>query len=185
MRTFIAVELTGELKRKIGELQGYLKRVGANVSWVKPGNVHATLKFLGEISDDRIETVFDGIRKALEGAEIFKLSLKDLGCFPNLRRPRVIWIGIERGKVELALIHKKIEQQMDNIGFSKEDREFSPHLTIGRIKSPKNLDKLTELIKSTIFQSEEIDIKEVVVMKSQLHPGGSIYTPLFKANLLT
>ncbi|MDH4222942.1 MAG: RNA 2',3'-cyclic phosphodiesterase [candidate division Zixibacteria bacterium] len=185
MRSFIAVELTDELKREIEKLQEPLRRVGADVAWVKPGNVHATLKFLGEVSDDSMKIVFEGTRKALEGVKGFKLSLKDLGCFPNLKRPRVIWIGVEKGKMELGLIQRKIEQEMENLSFPKENREFSPHLTIGRVKSPKNVEKLTELVKSIDFQPEEIVIKEVVLMKSQLHPGGSIYTPLFKINLIT
>jgi len=184
MRTFIAVELTEELKNKIEEVQISLKKVNANVAWVKPGNVHATLKFLGEVPEDKIEKVFEGTNKALEGIKGFKLSLKDLGCFPNLRRPRVIWIGVEKGKEELALMQKKLEQEMEKAGFPKEDREFSPHLTIGRVKSPKNIEQLTELIRNTNFQTEEIEIKEVVVMESQLHPAGAIYTPLKNIVLL-
>lgn len=185
MRTFIAVELTEEFKKKIEELQTPLKRINADVSWVKPGNVHATLKFLGEVPEDKIERVFEGTEKALERMRGFKLSLKDLGCFPNLRRPRVVWIGVEKGKEELALMAKKIEQEMENIGYPKENREFSPHLTIGRVKSPKNIEKLAEQIKITNFQTGEIDIKEVVVMRSQLNPAGAIYTPLNKIALLT
>ena len=185
MRTFIAVELKEELKKKIEEVQTPLKKLGADVSWVKPGNVHATLKFLGEVPEDKIERVFEGTKKALEGIKGFKLSLKDLGCFPNMKRPRVVWIGVEKGKEELALMAKKIEQEMENIGYPKENREFSPHLTIGRVKSPKNIERLAEQIKTTNFQTEEIEIKEVVVMRSQLNPAGAIYTPLKKIALLT
>ncbi len=185
MRTFIAVELIAELKKKIEELQNPLKRINTDVSWVKSGNVHATLKFLGEVPEEKIEKVFEETKLALEGMKVFKLSLRDLGCFPNLKRPKVIWIGVDKGKQELSLMQKKIEDEMGKIGFLKEDREFSPHLTIGRVKSPKNIDKLTELIKNTSFQTEEIEIKEVVVMKSDLHPAGAIYTPLKKINLFT
>ncbi len=185
MRTFVAVELIADLKKKIEELQNPLKRISTDVSWVKPGNVHATLKFLGEVPVEKIEKVFEGTKTALEGMKVFKLSLKDLGCFPNMKRPRVVWIGVDKGKQELSLLQKKIEDEMGKIGFPKEDREFSPHLTIGRVKSPKNIDKLTELIKNTSFQTEEIEIKEVVVMKSELYPAGAIYTPLKKINLFT
>jgi 2'-5' RNA ligase len=184
MRTFIAVELTEEFKKKIEEVQTPLKRLGTDVSWVKPGNVHATLKFLGEVSEDKIEKVFGGAEKALEGIKGFKLSLKDLGCFPNMRKPRVVWIGVEKGKEELSIMAGKIEQEMENIGYPKENRGFSPHLTIGRVKSSKNIEKLAEQIKKTSFQTEEIEIKEVVVMKSQLNPAGAVYTPLKKIPLL-
>jgi len=185
MRTFIAVELIADLKKKIEELQNPLKRINTDVSWVKPGNVHATLKFLGEVSEDKIEKIFEGTKLALEGMKVFKLSLRDLGCFPNLKRPRVIWIGVDKGKQELSLMQKKIEDEMGKIGFTREDREFSPHLTIGRVKSPKNIEKLTELIKNINFQTGEIEIKEVVMMISELHPAGAIYTPLKKIALLT
>lgn len=185
MRTFIAVELTEDIKKKIEELQSPLKKINADVSWVKPGNVHATLKFLGEVPEDKIEKVFEGAKKALEGIKNFELSLKDLGCFPNLKRPRVIWIGVEKGKEELSRMAKKIEQEMEKIGFPRENREFSPHLTIGRVKSLKNIERLTELIKNTTFNTQEFEIKEVVVMRSQLNPAGAIYTPLLKVNLLT
>jgi 2'-5' RNA ligase len=185
MRTFIAVELIADLKKKIEELQNPLRRINADVSWVKPGNVHATLKFLGEVPEDKIEKVFEGTKTALQGIKVFKLSLKDLGCFPNLKRPRVIWTGVDKGKQELSLMQKKIEDEMGKIGFQKEEREFSPHLTIGRVKSPKNIERLSELVKNTNFQTEEIEIKEVVVMKSELHPAGAIYTPLKKIALLT
>lgn len=184
MRTFIAVELTEELKKKIEELQVPLKKINVDVSWVKPGNVHATLKFFGEVPEDKIEKVFGGTKIALGGVRSFKLSLKDLGCFPNLKRPRIIWIGVEKGKEELSEMAKKIEEEMERIGFPRENREFSPHLTIGRIKSPKNIERLTELIKNTNFQSQEIEIKEVVMMKSELHPSGAVYTPLKKIALL-
>jgi len=185
MRTFIAVELREELKKKIGELQTPLKKLGADVSWVKPENVHATLKFLGEVTEDKIEKVSSGTKKALEGIKAFNLSLKDLGCFPSIKRPRVVWIGVEKGKEELALMAKKIEQEMEAIGYPRENREFSPHLTIGRVKSPKNIEKLAEQIKTTNFQTEEIEIIEVVVMRSQLNPAGAIYTPLIKIPLLS
>ncbi len=184
MRTFIAVELTEELRVKIEELQNPLKKINANVAWVKPGNVHATLKFLGEVPEDKIEKVFEGTKNALEGIKSFKLSLKNLGYFPNIKRPRVVWIGVEKGKEELSLMAVKIEEEMEKIGFPKENREFSPHLTIGRVKSPKNIERLTELIKDTSFQSQEIEVKEVAVMRSELHPSGAIYTPLKKAALL-
>ncbi|HVP36891.1 MAG TPA: RNA 2',3'-cyclic phosphodiesterase [Terriglobales bacterium] len=184
MRTFIAVELTEEFKKKIEEVQSPLKRLGADVSWVKPGNVHATLKFLGEVPEDKIEKVFEGTEKSIQGIKGFKLNLKDLDCFPNIRRPRVVWIGVEKGKEELALMARKIEQEMENIGYPKENRKFSPHLTIGRVKSPRNIEKLAEQIKIMNFQTEEIEIKEVVVMRSQLNPAGAIYTPLKKIPLL-
>ena len=184
MRTFIAVELPENIKKKIEEVQNPLKKTDTYVSWVKPENVHLTLKFLGEVEENKIEDVFYGTEKALKGAKSLSLSLKNLGCFPNLKRPRVVWVGVEKGKEELSFLQKNIQEELSKLGYPKEDRAFSPHLTIGRVKSPKNIEKLVKLIEKTDFQTEEVKIDEVVVMKSQLHPQGAIYTPLKKVKLL-
>lgn len=184
MRTFIAVELPQDVKRKIEEVQSPLKKTDTFVSWVKPGNVHLTLKFLGEVKEERIDDVFKGTETALKDSKKFNLSLKDLGCFPNLRRPRVVWVGVDKGKDELSQMQRQIEEELFKFKFPREQRSFSPHLTIGRVKSPKNIEKLIGLIETANFQTEEVEVGEVVVMKSQLHPQGAIYTPLKKIKLL-
>ncbi len=182
MRTFIAIELPENVKKEIEQVQTPLKRTDAFVSWVKPKNIHVTLKFLGEIPEDKINEVFSATQKALEGAKKFTMSLKGTGAFPNLRRPRVIWIGTGSGEEKLSHLAQRIEEEMEKIGFPKEKRKFSAHFTIGRVKSPKNIEKLMELVESTDFQTEDIEVSEVVVMKSQLHPAGAIYTPLKKVH---
>ncbi len=183
MRTFIAIELPETIKKEIEQLQAPLKKTGAFVSWVKPKNIHVTLKFLGEIPEDKINEVFSATQKALEGIRKFTMNLKEMGVFPDLRRPRVIWIGTGSGEEELSHLAKRIEEEMEKIGFPKEKRKFSAHFTIGRVKSPKNIEKLMELVESSDFQTEKIEVNEVVMMKSQLHPAGAIYTPLKKVPL--
>jgi 2'-5' RNA ligase len=183
MRTFIAVELPEEIKRQIEQLQAPLKNTDAFVSWVKPKNIHVTLKFLGEVPEEKIDEVFSAVRRALEGAREFTMSLKGMGGFPNLKRPRVIWVGAGSGGEELSQMAKRIEEEMEEVGFPREKRRFSAHFTIGRVKSPKNIEKLTELVESTNFQTEEIEVNEVVVMRSQLHSAGAIYTALEKVPL--
>ena len=113
-----------------------------------------------------------------------KMNLKGTGAFPDFRRPRVIWIGSEKGGEALSNMANKIEEEMEKIGFPKENRKFSPHFTIGRVKSLKNIEKLMEKVKTTDFETEDIEVNEVTVMKSQLHPAGAIYTPLKKIPLL-
>jgi 2'-5' RNA ligase len=178
MRTFIAVELPEKIKGEIEQLQAPFKKTDAHVSWAKPGNIHVTLKFLGEVPAEKINQIFSATEEALEGARRFTMSLKGTGAFPNLRRPRVIWIGAGSGEEELSLLAARIEQEMEKIGFPKEKRRYSAHFTIGRVKSPKNIEKLMELVSSSDFQTEEIQVNQVVVMKSQLDPRGAIYTPL-------
>lgn len=184
MRTFIAVELPETIKKKIGELQAPLKKTNAFVSWVKPENIHITLKFLGEVPEEKINEVFSATELALKNAGKFKMNLKGTGAFPDSKRPRIIWIGAEKGGEELSNMAGKLEEEMEKIGYPKENRKFSPHFTMGRVKSPKNIEKLMELVKSTDFETEDIEVNEVTVMKSQLHPAGAIYTPLKKIALL-
>ena len=184
MRTFIAVELPENIKKKIGELQAPLKRTNAFVSWVKPENIHITLKFLGEVPEEKINEVFSATEAALKETKKFKMNLKEMGAFPDFRRPRVIWIGTGKGGEELSNMATKIEEEMEKIGSPKENRKFSPHFTIGRVKSQKNIEKLMEKVKITDFETEDIEVNEVTVMKSQLHPAGAIYTPLRKIALL-
>ncbi len=183
MRTFIAIELPESIKKKIEQAQAPLKKTGAFVSWVKSGNIHITLKFLGEVPEDKINEVFSAAEKALEGANKFTLNLKSMGAFPDFKRPRVVWIGAGSGEKELSYLAGRVEEEMEKIGFPKEGRKFSAHFTIGRVKSPKNIEKLMEQVKSSDFVTDEIEVKEVVVMKSQLHPAGAIYTPLKKIQL--
>jgi 2'-5' RNA ligase len=184
MRTFIAVELPEQIKKQIEVLQAPLKKTNAFVSWVKPGNIHITLKFLGEVPEEKIEEVFSATELALKGAKRFKMNLKGMGAFPDLRRPRVIWVGAGKGEEELSGMAARIEDELKKIGYPKEKRKFSAHFTVGRVKSPKNIEKLMELVKSTDFETEDIEVSEVAVMRSQLHPAGAIYTPLKKMPLL-
>ncbi len=184
MRTFIAVELPEQIKKQIEVLQAPLKKTNALVSWVKPGNIHITLKFLGEVSEEKIDEVFSATELALKGAKGFKMNLKGMGAFPDLRRPRVIWVGAGKGGEELSGMAARIEDELKKVGYSKEKRKFSAHFTVGRVKSPKNIEKLMEMVQSADFETEDIEVNEVTVMKSQLHPAGAIYTPLKKIPLL-
>jgi 2'-5' RNA ligase len=183
MRTFIAIELPEEIKKQIEKLQAPLKKTRAFVSWVKPGNIHVTLKFLGEVPEEKTNEVFSATERAVGGTKRFSMSLKGTGGFPNLRRPRVIWIGTGSGEEELSCLAEKIEEEMEKIGFPKEKRKFSPHFTIGRVKSSKNIEELAQQVESTEFETKTIEVNQVVVMRSQLHPAGAIYTPLKKLPL--
>ena len=184
MRTFIAVELPEQIKKQIEVLQAPLKKTNAFVSWVKPGNIHITLKFLGEVPEEKIDEVFSATEAALRDVKGFKTNLKGMGAFPDLRRPRVIWVGAGKRGEELGDMAARIEDELKKIGYPKEKRKFSAHFTVGRVKSPKNIQTLMEMVTSTDFETEDIEVNEVTVMRSQLHPAGAIYTPLKKIPLL-
>lgn len=178
MRTFIAVKLPSEVKEKIEKTVDPFRKLGLDISWVKPKNLHLTLKFLGDVDEKRIQDVILALEHALKEREKLTMSLRDFGVFPDFKKPRVIWIGIEKGKEDLIRIQDEIQEELFKVGFSKEERGFSPHLTIARVKSPRGIEKLTGQIKDVNFESEEIRVEEVILMKSQLHPQGAIYTPI-------
>ena len=183
MRTFVAIEIPLGVKEKIEEAISPFAKLNLAISWVKSKNLHLTLKFSGEVDEKRIDDMILSLSQALKEEKRFKMSLKDLGVFPDLRRPRVIWIGIDKGKENLIRVQGKIEQELSKLGFPKEEREFSPHLTVARVKSPKGIERLTEQIKNVNFVAEDIEVDEVVLMRSQLHPQGAIYTPIRKFKL--
>lgn len=174
----MAVEMPEDVRQQFKEVQTTLRGADAHVKWVEPHNIHLTLKFLGDITENQLETLCQGVTEGVQGITPFEINLSRLGAFPNLKRPRVIWIGVEDGKEEMIRLQQQLEESIFNHGFPKEDRKFSPHLTIGRVKSPRGLDDLVTIMKDTPFESNSIEIREVVVMKSTLTPEGPIYTPL-------
>jgi 2'-5' RNA ligase len=183
MRAFIAIELPSDVKNQIARIQAELIRIPAQVSWTKAENVHLTLKFLGEIENRQVQPATQAVRAGCKGVKKFKISLKGVGGFPNLRQPRVIWIGTQTGAEEIISLQAKIDTELDKAGFPREGKKFRPHFTIGRIRVPKSIEKLAQALGSAEFQSADIDILHLTVMKSQLSPGGSIYTALEKIEL--
>lgn len=182
VRTFIAIEISDALRQKIAGVQEKLKKEKERVSWTKPGNIHVTLKFLGDVEENEINAIVEAVERAVGSFNSFILSVKNIGAFPNLRRPRVFWVGIENPPVQLTQIFEKIEDELNQIGFPKETRKFSPHLTIGRVRSPIS-DGFIEKFKKETFEGGKVRVEEIVVMKSDLKPTGAVYTPLKKVKL--
>ena len=145
LRTFIAVELPSSLQSKLGQLQENLRKSNADVSWVKTENIHITLKFLGNVTTEKIEEIKKALGKIASSVSSFSLKSKDIGVFPKPSFPRVVWVGIENQErlKELALM---VEDELSKIGFPKEQREFTAHLTIGRVRSPKNKERLRQFL---------------------------------------
>jgi 2'-5' RNA ligase len=178
IRTFIAVELTGSMREQISLLEQLLQKEGAKVKWVKPENLHLTLKFLENVQAVRIDDAVEATQEAVQGIEPFILSFSGLGVFPNLKRARVIWIGIKEGADSLGRIQRELEERLFQRGFAREERDFSPHLTIGRVKSQRGIGGLVLKLEKTEFKSEKIRVEQVVVMRSDLRPTGAVHTPL-------
>jgi 2'-5' RNA ligase len=178
LRLFIALEIANSIKERIRILQQELMRCSADVGWVKPGNIHLTLKFLGDVTVTRLPAIRQACAEAACKANPFELELTGTGVFPNRHKPRVLWIGLGNLPDNLKGLHACLELELAEEGFPKEDRPFSPHLTIGRFRSPRNASALADLLAAVEFVAEKIPVREMVLMRSQLQPGGSQYTPL-------
>lgn len=179
LRSFIAIELTKELHDELSALQQELKKSNIDAKWVSPENIHLTLKFLGNVDTDRIEKIKNILDEISKQTKPFYLHLAEIGAFPKLDYPRVLWVGIDEGGNETIEIANKLEDALERIGFQKENRPFSPHLTLARIRSPKNRDKLKALVEQNAFISKnKLYVDKLALFKSTLTPKGSIYSKI-------
>lgn len=177
VRTFICIEIPESIKARIDKLQQTLRQTEAVVSWTKPANIHLTLKFLGGVKASRINSTTKALSRATNGIGPFEVQVGGAGCFPSPRSPRVLWVGISNVPEQLRQLYSNMEDELTREGFPREKRKFSPHLTIGRIREPRNSARLAEVLIAGGFESEAFLAKEVILMRSDLKPTGSIYTP--------
>lgn len=184
MRTFIAIDLTQEIKTKITEYILKLAKYGAQIRWVREEGMHLTLKFLGEISQDKVQKVQSLLQKISEHHGPFSLKLIGTGTFPRERRNiRVIWIGVEDSP-QMMKLQEEIEEKLDSIGFPKENRPFHPHLTLGRVKSTKNIQPvLQELAKQSEICFGDMNVGKISLFQSILKPSGAEYSVLSEFKL--
>ncbi|HZS46694.1 MAG TPA: RNA 2',3'-cyclic phosphodiesterase [Blastocatellia bacterium] len=178
VRAFIAIEIPSSIKKNLADVQSHLKTAGADVSWTKPDNLHLTLKFLGEISDSQITIVRSAVNKICEKVSAFELEIGDIGVFPNPRRPRIIWAGVSGDLNAVLAIQSTIDSELVSSGFATDAHPFNPHLTLGRIKTPKRTRELLALADVFEIPKNNFRVDRIIVMRSQLNPTGSIYTPI-------
>ncbi len=183
IRAFIAVDLPKEIKMEIDKMITGFRQTNAGIRWVKAANLHLTLRFLGNVPEETVQPLAENIKGNVGGFGSFEMSLSGLGGFPNLRRPRVIWVGTGTGTEKLKALAAGVEKAVIDSGFGKADKPFSSHLTIGRVKYPKGLDHLLEQIEKINFDSEPFNVSEVVIFKSNLSPAGPKYTKLEAVSL--
>jgi 2'-5' RNA ligase len=184
IRSFLAIELPKPILKEIEEVQGDLKLTHADVRWVNPEKIHLTLKFFGNIEESRIDLIFKSIEEVLLKTLPFSLEVRGVGAFPNLRNPRVIWMGLIDGKEVLTSLQKQIEIQLEKIGFQPEDRPFHPHLTLGRMKSSRGKEELVgKMEKHKEREFGVFQVERLVLFKSDLKPTGPIYTALKEMKL--
>ncbi len=174
MRTFIGVEVPKKEREIIWRLIQEQRKKNLPIKWVEFENLHITLKFLGEIDEKKLDSLLPILTTISKGTKRFSIGLENIGCFPSIRNPRVLWIGVSIGAEELINLAIEIESNLNKIGFKKEGKKFHPHLTIGRLKTPcKVEDILNQTIKTDIFE-----IKDFILFKSNLLPTGPVYEKL-------
>jgi 2'-5' RNA ligase len=166
-------------------LQGNLARTGTEVKWVEPENLHVTLLFLGEVPLEAVPVVCRAVAATAARYGAFPMTIEGTGCFPNPRRPRVLWVGIGQGLQEVCALHDGLEGPLLELGcYRREEREYTPHITLGRVKSDRPTERLTAaLAKYATWKGGETSVGEVLVLSSELSSRGPVYTVLSRAKL--
>jgi len=178
IRCFIAVNLPDETRQALESMIAELKKTGADVKWVNAGNIHLTLKFLGNTDASLIPAMTDALSKKLSLHHAFYITIADVGCFPSEKRPRVIWVGIKDSEI-LANIQKDVDDVLTGFGFATEVRSFTPHLTVGRVRSMKKISELMNRFAD--FRRSDfgrVEVSAIHIMKSELKPAGAEYSSL-------
>ncbi len=184
MRCFIAIELPEAVKSTLSGIEEDLKKSKADVRWVKPDNIHLTLKFFGNIEEKKTEKIIEIMENICNQYAPFTIEIKGMGTFPNIKSPRVLWVGIE-GNDTLKTLQKEIENKMESIGFEREDRAFTAHLTLGRFRSSiekEGLLKAVKLHEKDTFVGS-INVQSLSLIRSDLHPEGARYSKIIDISL--
>jgi 2'-5' RNA ligase len=189
LRTFIAIELDQALQGSLKSLQTRLRQRLAprSVRWVRPDGIHLTLKFLGDTPVSKLDAIKTALGQAAAEADPFTVTVGGVGCFPNVRRPRVVWVGLHEPAGALARLRDAVEAQVAPLGFPTERRPFSPHLTLGRVHRRASKSEVREIgqvvAASQIGITDEMAVTTVSYIKSDLRPTGAVYTTLLEAEL--
>ena len=185
VRTFFAVEPSPEVRAAAAGLADRLRRGrgAAEVRWVPPENLHVTLRFLGETEESGVAPLIAALDGVTAGTPPCRLSLGSLGAFPDVRRPRVIWLGLKgTGTAALRSLQRRIEERVTELGWEREGRPFSPHLTLGRVRpggaAPPGGDWARAAVPELAFR-----VEEAVLMRSDLRPDGARYSVIHRAPL--
>ena len=187
VRAFIAIELDPAILETLGSLQARVRQdvPPKLVRWTRPAGMHLTLKFLDEVPASQIEAIAEAMQGACAAHVPFSFALGGMGCFPNVRRPRVVWVGIDEPSGALSRLQGDVDRAMRPLGFALEKRRFSPHLTLGRVKGRDRgaLEALGEYVSRAKVKVGGMEVTAVHLMRSDLLPGGAVYSELAVAQL--
>lgn len=178
LRCFVAIEIPQSVQALLKPVQKYLQSEIRKASWTKSGNFHLTLKFLGDIHVETIDAVAEAVQNVAATQNPFSIVFGGIGAFPTPNRPRVIWIGVKHGAETVTHLAKTVNRELKPLGFPIDNR-FHPHLTLGRLRTPMNLQPLKNALrKYDIIDGATMNVNELTVMQSRLQPNGAVYTPL-------
>jgi 2'-5' RNA ligase len=189
LRVFLAIALTGSIQSGLRELSEELKAKfeGLPLRWAPVENIHLTLKFIGDVPEGMLAVIEEGARKQVGLVEPFDITVGGLGVFPNARRPRIVWVGVQ-GAEGLRTLQDGIESEMNRLGFPPEERAFSPHLTLARVQRKAGNRQVQEI--GDLVSAEGIRliggmrVETVSLFRSHLKPSGAEYEAVFSAELL-
>lgn len=168
--------MPADVKSKLGLLEEELKKASADIKWVEHNNIHLTVKFLGSVNEEDISMIVNIMQEICKKYKPFNLEIKGIGMFPVTRHPRVLWVGAEADEV-IESLQREIEQGMTKVGIKEEDREFNPHLTLGRFKTTKGKEALLNIIDLHKKDSFGIlNVSSIALMRSDLSPSGARYS---------
>lgn len=188
LRLFIAVELPDPMRSALATLQDELAGVVPRdvMRWVRPEGIHLTLKFLGDVPEEQCGEIETALMPAA-GLAPFTVTVRGLGCFPNFRRPRVVWVGLEGQTSALHALRDLVEREIAPLGYPTERRKFHPHLTLGRVRRRSSKHDVLELgeqlAETSVTELGQMEIASVSLMRSQLRPQGAIYSCLKRVDL--
>lgn len=189
VRTFVAVELTDEVKDVLWQLQEKLQAYKATriVRWVDPWEAHITVKFLGDVPIPRLPAIVEALDQVAERKSPFTIRLAGLGAFPNVYRPSILWVGVESGREPLSALADSVEAALKPLGFKPDRREFKPHITLARVRreaTPRQQRELGDHVGPTpVPEFPPMTVNQISLMRSLLSPHGSRYVRLGRSTL--
>lgn len=181
-RIFAAIDISVEARRGVS---GYIETLrgafpNVRVVWEKPEKIHLTLKFFGDIDDVQLQNLNEAVEKTAGEISPFKLQISGAGVFPSPRKWRILWLGVEDETGGLGRLNEIFERECEKIGFPREKRIFTPHLTVGRLREPQKSGELARMHRANEFPVIDFTVGELIIYQSELLPRGSRYTPVFR-----
>ena len=183
MRLFVAIELSDRIRSKLKKLQGVLGRTCDGIRWIPPGNLHITVKFIGEVKDPKIVEITEAVARAATQANPFTMRVSGCGCFPKAGPVRIAWVGLEDPTGALLRCVEALECEMETLGYPRERRPFSAHVTIGRARADRSDGMVRSIIDEAGLEPVEQKVSSLSLMTSTLSPQGPTYVRVSSAKL--